>query len=147
MKLGSNCTTLLVQNIANLSKNKEITRQDNSVHCCTNNVVQFHPIIHALSNAAQQPLSHSSTSIKYQSIKSNIVKTVHALTSNSCPILECRMRRSGNSSQRFTQVFQYSNRMFEISYKIFLGRELLKRRFRDGRGGPWRSSRFELECS
>ena len=44
------------------------------------------------------------------------------------------------------QLFQYSNRMFEQILQI-LECELFKRRFQDSRGGPWRSSRFELECS
>ena len=93
-------------------------------------------------------------------------KTVHACPPNfevSFPIFECRMQRLGlETAHKGSSIYSniptecssiYSNIPTECSSKsckfhsrlvVFFARELFKRRFQDS---PWRSSRFELECS
>ena len=39
-----------------------------------------------------------------------------------------------------------SGKSCKFHSRSLLGLKLFKRRFRDGGGGPWRSSRFELKC-
>ena len=84
------------------------------------------------------------------------VKTVHACPPSSFevsgPIFKCRMGRSGNSSQIFTPngcniPTECSSKSCKFHSRSLLARELFKQRFKDGRGGPWRWSRFEFECS
>ena len=69
-------------------------------------------------------------------------------------IFQCRMRRSGNSSQRFAPnvpIFQQivranlSNFIQDLFWRVSFSNEDFK--VVENQEGPWRSSRFELECS
>ena len=72
----------------------------------------------------------------------------------SSPIFECRMPRSENSSQRCAPnvpIFQWNVRtnLANFIQDLFWRMSFLKEGFKtvEDLGGPWRSSRFELEFS
>ena len=85
------------------------------------------------------------------------VKTVHACPPNfkvSSPIFKCRMQRSGNSSQRFVSNVPTFQQNVRANLANFIQDFFWRVGFSNGDfkivgdlGGPWRSSRFELECS
>ena len=84
------------------------------------------------------------------------VTTVRACPPNfevSSPIFECRLRRSGNSSQRFAPnvpIIQHNvganlaNFIEDLFWRVSFSDEDVKTV--EDLGGPWRSSRSELEC-
>ena len=69
-------------------------------------------------------------------------------------IVECRTRKSGNSSQRFVPnvpIFQQNVRanLANFIQDFFWRMSFSSEDFKtvEDLGGPWRSPRFELECS